>query len=233
MRDRQIFWIIPALVFSAAVWSDRSTAQQAPPPPGQSKDLSADCVKTSTSPEIKSAKDIEKLSSFLRERGEKTTRCADAIKDRIKDLLKGEQPWSYANEQIGGLIKLANDLLYSIEGPNGVREQVALLIAKVDSDAKRVKDHITDKADQERVKGDLLNASQRMKESLNQVDGAAKQLKEKAYDLEKKRPELAFEWQLENYKAIASAVSNLADSIKSQADVLGKAVPTNLGKAQP
>ena len=67
----------------------------------------------------------------------------------------------------------------------------------------------------------------------NQVDGAAKQLKEKAYDLEKKRPELAFEWQLENYKAIATAVSNLADSIKSQADVLGKAVPTNLGKAQP
>src|SRR5262245_8529042 len=213
MRCRQFFWIVPALVSAATMWSDRSTAQQQPPP-GQSKDLAADCVKTSTSPEIKSAKDIEKLSSFLKERGEKTTRCADAIKDRIKDLLKGEQPWSYANEQIGGLVKLANDLLYSIEGPGGVREQVALLIAKVDSDATRVKHHISEKADQDRVTGDLINASKHMKESLNQVDGAAKQLKEKAYDLEKKRPELAFEWQLENYKAIATAVGNLADSIK-------------------
>ena len=232
MRDRQILWIVPALVLAAAICSDRSSAQQAPAPPGQSQDLSVDCVKASP-PEIKSAKDIEKLSSFLKERGQKTTRCADSIKNKIQELLKGEQPWAYANEQIGGLIKLANDLLYSIEGPSGVREQVALLIAKVDNDAKRVKDHITDKADQDRVKGDLLNASKHMKDSLGQVDGAAKQLKQKAYDLEEKRPELAFKWQLENYKAIAEAVGNLADSIKSQADVLGQAIPAKLGKAQP
>jgi hypothetical protein len=230
MRSRQFLWIIPALLLTTAISAGYSSAQQVPS--GQSQDLSVVCAKTSP-PEIKTAKDIEKLSSFLKERGQRTTSCADIIKGRIAELLKGEQPWAYANEQIGGLIKLANDLLYSIEGPNGVREQVALLIAKVDSDAKRVKDHLTDKADQDRVKGDLLNASKRMKESLNQVDGAAKQLKEKAYDLEKKRPELAFEWQLENYKAIATAVGNLADSIKSQADVLGQAVPTNLGKAQP
>jgi hypothetical protein len=232
MRDRPILWIVPALLLAAAICSDRSSAQQAPPPPRQSKALAADCAKA-PAPELKSAKDIEKLHSFLKERGEKTARCADAIKDRIKHLLAGEQPWSYANEQIGGLIKLANDLLYSIEGPSGVREQVALLIAKVDNDAKRVKDHIADKADQDRVKGDLIIASKQMKDSLNLVDGAAKQLKEKAYDLEKKRPELAFEWQLENYRAIATAVANLAESIKSQADVLGKAVPTKLGKAQP
>jgi hypothetical protein len=232
MRDRQILWIVPALVLAAAICSDRSSAQQAPAPPGKSQDLSVDCMKASP-PEIKSAKDIEKLSSFLKERGQKTTRCADSIKNKIQELLKGEQPWAYANEQIGGLIKLANDLLYSIEGPSGVREQVALLIAKVDNDAKRVKDHITDKADQDRVKGDLLNASKHMKDSLGQVDGAAKQLKQKAYDLEAKRPELAFKWQLENYKAIAEAVGNLADSIKSQADVLGQAIPTKLGKAQP
>jgi hypothetical protein len=235
MSTFRVSWIIPALIMAAATCPAQSFAQ-APAggkaPPGQSQDLADVCAKSSA-PEIKSDRDIQKLSTFLKERGEKTTQCADIIKGRIAALLKGEQPWAFANEQIGGLVKLAHDLVYTIEGANGVREQVVLLIAKVDNDAKRVKDHITDKSKQEKLQASLLNSGKIMKDALNQVDDASKQLKERAYDLEKRRPELAFEWQLENYKAIAMAVSNLADSIKSQADVLGRAVPTDLAKAQP
>lgn len=235
MPKRLVLGTIPALILAAAIYSDRSLAQTSPggkAPPGQSQDLSDVCAKLGA-PDIKSEKDIQKLQVFLQERSRKTTDCADMIKDRVKGLLKGEQPWAYANEQIGGLIKLAQDLAYTIEGPSGVREQVALLIAKIESDAKRVKDNVPDKSEQDAVQAGLLNSSKRMKDSLNQVDGAAKQLKDKAYELESRRPQLAFQWQLANYAAIADAVSNLADSIKSQADVLGQAVPAKLAKSQP
>jgi hypothetical protein len=229
-----IFWIVPALILGAAICSDGSSAQapgggKAPAP---SQDLSDVCAKM-IAPEIKSEKDIQKLQVFLKERSQKTTRCADMIKHRITDLLKGDQPWSFANEQIVGVIKLAHDLANTIEGANGVREQVVLLIAKVESDAKRVPDQIPDPAKQKKVQESLQTSGKMFKDALKQVDDAAKQLKDRAYDLEKRRPELAFEWQLENYKAIAMAVTNLADDIKSQADALGRAVPTDLAKVQP